>query len=110
MCRLASFSLESRSLSAAISRIGSSGRFNSSPRLGAEAAAPPSLSGGIRANRGNYAIIELVSQTILGLVLDVLWWASVQVHLSLCELGELMGLPRAAGRSVPPGLGPSPGR
>ena len=53
---------------------------------------------------------ELVSQTILGLVLDGLWWASVQVHLSLCELGELMGLPRAAGRSVPPGLGPSPGR
>ena len=54
--------------------------------------------------------MELVSQTILGLVLDGLWWASVQVHLSLCELGELMGRPRAAGRSVPPGLGPSPGR
>ena len=40
MCRLASLSLESRSLSAAISRIGSSGRFISSPRLGAEAATP----------------------------------------------------------------------
>ena len=47
MCRLASLSLESRSLSAAISRIGSSGRFNSSPPIGLRKAPlfPPPLSG-----------------------------------------------------------------
>ena len=37
--------------------IGSSGGFISSPRLGAGPLLPPSLSGGIRANRGNYAIL-----------------------------------------------------